>query len=157
MESQLKEVLKSQMQWTKCLIAESRRLRMLNGGLVYCSMLLGVPFIAPRELGAIGAPFGRPLLLLSAGAPDYPVHIEQWTVRPLDATENHLIGWFPLLWGTGLSSVPCDRWPEANVAASRCTAGALDCPASHADCLVIFSQRRLKNPRVASLAGPCTV
>jgi hypothetical protein len=25
----------------------------------WCSMRLGVPFIAPRDLGAIGAPFGR--------------------------------------------------------------------------------------------------
>jgi hypothetical protein len=29
---------------------------------VYCSMRLGVPFIAPRHLGAVGAPFGRQLL-----------------------------------------------------------------------------------------------
>jgi hypothetical protein len=27
--------------------------------LVYCSMCLEVPFIAPRQLGAIGAPFGK--------------------------------------------------------------------------------------------------
>jgi hypothetical protein len=35
---------------------------MFNGSLVYYSMCLGVPFIAPRQLGAIGAPFGRPWL-----------------------------------------------------------------------------------------------
>jgi hypothetical protein len=35
---------------------------MFNGGLVYCSMCLGVPFIAPRQLRAVGAPFGRPWL-----------------------------------------------------------------------------------------------
>jgi hypothetical protein len=29
---------------------------------VFYSMRLGVPFIAPRELGAVGAPFGRPWL-----------------------------------------------------------------------------------------------
>jgi hypothetical protein len=29
---------------------------------VYCSMSLGVPFIAPRQLGAVGAPFGRQFL-----------------------------------------------------------------------------------------------
>jgi hypothetical protein len=29
---------------------------------VYCSMCLGVPFIAPRQLGAVGAPFGRQFL-----------------------------------------------------------------------------------------------
>jgi hypothetical protein len=41
------------------MFAESRRLRMFNGGLVLCSMRLGVPFIAPRQLGAVGSPFGR--------------------------------------------------------------------------------------------------
>jgi hypothetical protein len=35
---------------------------MFNGGLVYCSMYLGVPFIAPRQLGAVGSPFGRQFL-----------------------------------------------------------------------------------------------
>jgi hypothetical protein len=35
---------------------------MLNGGLVSCSMRLGVPFIAPRQLGAVGTPFGRQFL-----------------------------------------------------------------------------------------------
>jgi hypothetical protein len=55
-------VLKSQTQWSGCVLAESRCLRMFNGGLVCCSMRLGVPFIAPRQLGAIGAPFGRQFL-----------------------------------------------------------------------------------------------
>jgi hypothetical protein len=35
------------------------RLRMFNGCLGVCSMCLGVPFIAPRQLGAFGVPFGR--------------------------------------------------------------------------------------------------
>jgi hypothetical protein len=43
-------------------LAESRRLRMFNGGLVYCSMRLGVPFIARRQLGAVVTPFGRQFL-----------------------------------------------------------------------------------------------
>jgi hypothetical protein len=29
---------------------------------VFCSIRLGVPFIAPRQLGAVGAPFGRQFL-----------------------------------------------------------------------------------------------
>jgi hypothetical protein len=29
---------------------------------VYCSMHLGVAFIAPRQLGTVGAPFGRQFL-----------------------------------------------------------------------------------------------
>jgi hypothetical protein len=35
---------------------------MFNGGLVYRSMRLGVPFIAPWQLGVIGSPFGRQFL-----------------------------------------------------------------------------------------------
>jgi hypothetical protein len=59
---QLKQVLKSQTQRIGCVFVESRRLRMFNGGLVCCSMRLGVPFIALRQLGAVGAPFGRQFL-----------------------------------------------------------------------------------------------
>jgi hypothetical protein len=44
------------------MLVESRRLRMFNGGLVFCSMRLGVSFIAPRQLGAVGSPFGRQFL-----------------------------------------------------------------------------------------------
>jgi hypothetical protein len=93
---------------------------------VYCSMCLGVSFIAPRELGAVGAPFGRPLLP---------------SVR----------------WCTGLSGAPYDRWPEADVAASRCVAGTPNCPVPRTDCPVNISECRLKNPRAESWAGPCTV
>jgi hypothetical protein len=35
---------------------------MLSECLVYCSMRLGVPFIAPRQLGAIGDQLGRKFL-----------------------------------------------------------------------------------------------
>jgi hypothetical protein len=35
---------------------------MFNGGLVLCSMRLGVPFIAQRQLGAVEASFGRQFL-----------------------------------------------------------------------------------------------
>jgi hypothetical protein len=59
-ELQLRKVLESLSQWTRCVNVKSRRLRMLKSCLVYCSMRLGVPFIALRQLGAVGAPFGRP-------------------------------------------------------------------------------------------------
>jgi hypothetical protein len=55
-------VLKSLTQWTDCVIVESRRLRMFCECLVSCSMRLGVPFIAPRQLGAVGDPIGRQFL-----------------------------------------------------------------------------------------------
>jgi hypothetical protein len=47
---------------------------MLRECLVYSSMRLGVPFIAPRQLGAIESIPGRQSCLLSPGAPDSPVH-----------------------------------------------------------------------------------
>jgi hypothetical protein len=54
--------LKSLTQSIKCVEVESGSLRMLREGLVYCSMRLGVPFIAPRQLGAVGDQFGRQFL-----------------------------------------------------------------------------------------------
>jgi hypothetical protein len=51
-----------------------------------------------------------------------------------------LIGWFPLLGGTGLSGAPNDYWPCANVSSSRWLAGTPDYPALHADCLMIYSR-----------------
>jgi hypothetical protein len=42
--------------------AESRRLRMIRECLVLCSMRLGVPFIAPRQLRAVEVPIGRQFL-----------------------------------------------------------------------------------------------
>jgi hypothetical protein len=54
--------LKSLTQSIKCVEAESRSLRMLREGLVLCSMRLGVPFIAPRHLGAVGDKLGRQFL-----------------------------------------------------------------------------------------------
>jgi hypothetical protein len=63
---------------------------------------LGVPFIAPRDLGAVGAPFGRLWLpfvrecTTQSGA--------HRTVNSARA-ENRVIGWFPVLGGTRPSSV----------------------------------------------------
>jgi hypothetical protein len=44
------------------MIVESRRLRMFLASLVFCSMCLGVPFIAPRQLGAVGDQLGSQFL-----------------------------------------------------------------------------------------------
>jgi hypothetical protein len=52
--------LKSLSQRIKCVKLESRSLRMLSECLGNSSMCLGVPFIAPRQLGAIGGQLGRP-------------------------------------------------------------------------------------------------
>ena len=54
--------LKSLIQRIKCVKSESGSLRMFIVSLVVSSMRLGVPFIAPRQLGAIGGQLGRPNL-----------------------------------------------------------------------------------------------
>jgi hypothetical protein len=54
--------LKSLTQRIKCVEAEFGSLRMLSEYLVFCSMHLGVPFIAPRQLEAVGDQLGRQIL-----------------------------------------------------------------------------------------------
>jgi hypothetical protein len=54
--------LKTLTQRIKCVKLKSWSLRMLSECLGYSSMRLGVPFIAPRQLGAIGGQLGRPNL-----------------------------------------------------------------------------------------------
>jgi hypothetical protein len=54
--------LKSLTRSIKCAETECGRLRMLKVCLGYSSMRLGVPFIAPRQLGAVGSQQGRQFL-----------------------------------------------------------------------------------------------
>jgi hypothetical protein len=54
--------LKSLTQRIKCLESESGSLRMFLVSLCISSMRLGVPFIAPRQIGAVGGQLGRPNL-----------------------------------------------------------------------------------------------
>jgi hypothetical protein len=54
--------LKLLSQRIKCAKLESWRLRMFLECLASSSMRLGVPFIAPRQLGAVGGQQGRPKL-----------------------------------------------------------------------------------------------
>jgi hypothetical protein len=54
--------LKSLSQRIECMKLESWSLRMFLVSLVDSSMCLGVPFIAPRQLGAVGGQQGRPSL-----------------------------------------------------------------------------------------------
>jgi hypothetical protein len=51
--------LKSLTRSIKCTEMECERLRMLSECLGYSTMRLGVPFIAPRQLGAVGGQQGR--------------------------------------------------------------------------------------------------
>jgi hypothetical protein len=61
--------LKSQTQRIKCVGAKSGCFRILKECLGDSSMRLGVPFIAPRKLGAVGGQQGRPNGRLGGGAP----------------------------------------------------------------------------------------
>jgi hypothetical protein len=54
--------LKSLTQRSKCVEAESRSLKMLRECLVFCFICIGVPFIAPRQLGAVGDQLERQIL-----------------------------------------------------------------------------------------------
>jgi hypothetical protein len=54
--------LNSLTQRSKCVGAKSGGFRILNECLGISSMRLGVPFIAPRQLGAVGGQLGRPNL-----------------------------------------------------------------------------------------------
>jgi hypothetical protein len=54
--------LKSLSQRIECVRMESWCLRMIKECLGFSSMRLGVPFIAPRQLGAVGGNLGRPKL-----------------------------------------------------------------------------------------------
>jgi hypothetical protein len=86
-------------------------------------MRLGVPFIAPRDLGAVGAPFGWPWLLIVHGCTGLS---DAHRTMNSAMVVNSVIGCFPvmgapyrLVGGTGLSGAPVDRWPPADVAASH--------------------------------------
>jgi hypothetical protein len=57
-KTELKSLIKS----IKCVETECGRLRMLKVCLGVSSLRLGVPFIAPRQLGAVGGILGRQFL-----------------------------------------------------------------------------------------------
>jgi hypothetical protein len=99
--------LKSLTQRIECVELESWSLRMLSECLGYSSMRLGVPFIAPRQLGAVGGQFGRPNLP-SVG----------WCTRQSGARSPSFSGAF-------------DRWSSGSVGAPdtvRCTPNSPVCP-----------------------------
>jgi hypothetical protein len=74
----------------KCVESESGSLRMFREGLVYSSMCLGVSFIAPRQLGAVGGQLGRPnlssvaylaLAMSGARSPSISGASDRWSSR----------------------------------------------------------------------------
>jgi hypothetical protein len=73
--------LKSLRMSIECAKMECGSLRMFRVCLVYSSMRLGVPFIAPRQLGAVESIQEDNSCLLSGGAPDSPVCHRTGTVQ----------------------------------------------------------------------------
>jgi hypothetical protein len=111
--------LKSLRKSIKCAKAECGRFRMLKLCLGDSSMRLGVPFIAPRQLGAIGGIPGRQFLPSvgwrtgQSGAPpaihcSLRISFLKWHSRPLQNYSR---------WRTGHCPVPpADRWLGPRVA-----------------------------------------
>jgi hypothetical protein len=93
---------------------------MFNKGFVWCSMCLVVPFIAPRQLGVVGSPFGRqflPSVGWRTGQSDVPPDMnsawflsfsgeaDRWALGPLGTPDSPLRSCDRWLW-------PCvARWP----------------------------------------------
>ena len=77
--------------------------------LVLCSMRLGVPFIAPRQLGAVGDQLGRPILpsVEWCTGPDSQVHHRTATVHVRCAISFHIGHSQPLLLGAGWHTGHC--------------------------------------------------
>jgi hypothetical protein len=106
--------------------------------LVFCSMRLGVPFIAPRQLGAIGGQLGRPILPSvgwctgQSGAPSdshcsSPVHdLLPYLAHPTVGPRDRLAHWT-------LSGVPNRPLARATCRAliTRLTFGSPDSPVHH--------------------------
>jgi hypothetical protein len=138
----------------------SRCCRMFNRCLVLCSMRLGVPFIALRGLGAVGAPFGRLWLPSVRGCTR--LSGAHRTVNNA-MTKNPLIGYFLLLGapdcpvcGSGPSDAPIVRWLETDVATSRWLASTPDYPAHRVDGPVNYSRQRQIFPENWLFGGSCT-
>jgi hypothetical protein len=113
--------------------------------------MLGVELHAPKGLFySLKGPRSRWSSVWKAMVAFCPrVH---WTIRCTPDNEQcagreSLIGCFPVPRGTGPSGAPLDRWPEADVAVSRCTTGTPDCPAPREDRLMNYSQCRLEFSR----------
>ena len=123
---------------------------------MFCSMRLEIPFIAPRELRAVGAPFGRPLLpsvRWRTGLSGAHWIVNSTHMGRCKESSDWLVS---ASRGTGLFGAPVDRWSGVDVATSRCAAGTPDCLVPRVECPVNYSRHSQKNLRAASLAGPCT-
>jgi hypothetical protein len=108
---------------------------MFSECLVLCSMRLGVPFIAPRQLGAFGVSFGRqflpsfgwrtgqsgapPDMNSACPVPDLLPFLAKPTVEPSVPLAHRTVQCDQVIVGSGhLLPVDraADRWPRASLA-----------------------------------------
>jgi hypothetical protein len=106
--------LKSLRRSIKCAETECGRLRMLKVCLSDSSIRLGVPFIAPMQLGAVGGIPGRqflpsvgwrtghPLFIVRCGSPSIPGAADRWIFGLVGAPDSPV--------------PPADRWRGPRVA-----------------------------------------
>jgi hypothetical protein len=113
--------LKSLTQRIKCMETESTSLRMFLENLVYCSMCLGVPFIAPRKLGAVGDQFGRQFL------PTVEWCTGQSGAPPNNHCSSPVLDFLP--YGEHPTVGPRDRLVHRTVRCAQLTVGATTCRA----------------------------
>jgi hypothetical protein len=109
-------------------------------------MRLGASFIAPRQLGAVGTPFGRQLLPSVRSCTE--LSSAHRTVNSTSIGRGKESPDWLVSFSVGHQTVQCAIWLLAlvDVACSHCTAGAPDYP-------VIYSRRsQEKNPRATSCA-----
>jgi hypothetical protein len=142
----------------------NRRFGVLLVCLGNSSMCLGDPFITPRDLGSVGAPFGRPRLPSIRGCTE--LSSAHQTMHNTTAMYL-LIDWFPLLGSTEASgewhrTARCSSWPlaSADVLTSHWSAGTSDCQSLCANYSVIYSRQRLlfwERPFCSDRAPDCPV
>jgi hypothetical protein len=173
--SQLKMELKSLTQRIKCVELESWSLRMLSECLGDSSMRLGVPFIAPRKLGAVEDKLGRPSLPSiewRTGQSDVPPDrscrrfgvrspSKNWHIRPLLLWADWRTGHYPV--HTGQSSVPADCWSSPRVVRrlrgrplALVTVGSPDSPVNYSHVAPLLFSRAMSSLRMTHRTVRCT-
>jgi hypothetical protein len=127
--------LKLLTQRIKCVESESGSLRMFLVSLCY-SMRLGVPFIAPRQLGAVGGKLGRPSL----------PSVERRTGQSGAPPDSYC-------------SMSGARLPSKSSTVDRCSSGpvgAPDSPVNFSRTPLIIFPRATSSPRMTHRTVRCT-
>jgi hypothetical protein len=160
--------LKSQTQRIKCVGAKSGCFRILKECLGDSSMRLGVPFIAPRKLGAVGGQQGRPNLPFvgwctgQSGAPpdshcscpvrDLLPFLAHPTVGPRDRLAHRTLSGVP-----NRPLLRATRRPRiARPAVALAIVGSPDSPVNYSHVAPLLFPRATSSPRMTHRIVRCT-